>query len=236
MTEQTTTDGEEVEWLKEQFNPAQHVPKGTWVKMQIARGNRERGDEVRAEHERMAEAQRERVAAQRARIDEMKSHAAHDMAGALEREREKNRQAAALMREQQQARMAEAKQAQEQQLRVLRARAAEARKLDGILDAREEAQDAKERAEGTAARVACAEARKEMIKRDKAKKAEAARLAKEQAEEARQAREQEARERRRQADETRDVRGSAGGAPPVCAPSHSTHPCGRRRWRRRGAT
>ena len=38
-----TTDGEEVEWLKEQFNPAQHVPKGTWVKMQIARGNRERG-------------------------------------------------------------------------------------------------------------------------------------------------------------------------------------------------
>ena len=85
MTEQTTTDGEEVEWLKEQFNPAQHVPKGTWVKMQIARGNRERGDEVRAEHERIAEAQRERVAAQRARIDEMKSHAAHDLGRPIRR-------------------------------------------------------------------------------------------------------------------------------------------------------
>ena len=53
----TSTDAEEVAWLQEQFDTSQHVPKGTYLKMEIARENRKRGDEVRqrkAAHEAVA--------------------------------------------------------------------------------------------------------------------------------------------------------------------------------------
>ena len=34
---QVDGEREEVEWLKEQFDPSQHVPKGTAIKIQVSR-------------------------------------------------------------------------------------------------------------------------------------------------------------------------------------------------------
>ena len=111
---------------------------------------------------------------------------------ALDRVKKGNEESGAEMRQQKQLRDQQKKRQEESKLAELRARSQSARKLDGLLDAREAEQDAQERAEGTAARLACAQAQKEVRKRETEWKTDKARLARAQADEARAARQQAA--------------------------------------------
>ena len=130
---------------------------------------------------------------------------------ALDRVKKDNEESAAEMRQQRQMRDQQKKRQEDAKMAELRARSQaaniSARKLDGLLDAKEEEeQDAKERAEGTAARLATAEAKNQQRKRETEWKRDKARLAREQAEEARAARAQELGDKKNQGAGTRQAK------------------------------
>eukprot|EP00964_Phaeocystis_antarctica_P025023 scaffold14029_cov46-Phaeocystis_antarctica.AAC.3 len=125
---------------------------------------------------------------------------------ALDRVKKGNEESAAEMRQQKQMREQQKKRQEDAKMAELRARSQAARKLDGLLDAKEEEQDAKERAEGTAARLATAEAKNQQRKRETEWKRDKARLAREQAEEARAARAQELEDKKNQGAGTRQAK------------------------------
>ena len=195
-------------WPPAQCRIPRPPPERSWplACAQQARYNRNKADQVRKEREEALRLRQERADKRMSDMAELRRQRGEKDQEALERLRKSNAESAAEMRQQRQMREQQKKRQEEETMAILHARSQAARKLDSILDAREEEQDARERAEGTAARLATAEAKKQQRKKETAWKREKARLAKEQAEEARAARAQELEDKKNQGAGTRQAK------------------------------
>ena len=133
------------------------VPKGLFIKLQIAQKNRDAADAVRKQKEDLAALKLKRLEDQAARVERLKQKRATRHAEAKQQHIDHIASVGAEVRAEIRAAEAQRREQNEEHWRQARVRVEHANNLDERLDAAEAAQDAQERQEAADARALLAE-------------------------------------------------------------------------------